>query len=87
MHLIKTKLTNYDTRDFSMDARIPQMFYQAQPDDFQNTRIYIPPEMYSPYNSGTSNVKKMGIVIPVSCCLLTSINHLKRIHMYRSKSN
>lgn len=65
-HTIITKTSNCDTRDFSLDARIPSMYYQAQPEGFQNTRIYIPPDMYSTYNSGTSNTKKTGIVIPVS---------------------
>lgn len=65
IHLIFTKSNSYDTRDFSLDARIPSMYYQVQPDDFQNTRIYIPPDMYQSYSS-TSNVKKTGIVIPVS---------------------
>lgn len=65
MHTIYTKVSNYDTRDFAQDARIPSMYYQAQPEGFQNTRIYIPPDMYSSYNSGISNTKKTGIVIPV----------------------
>lgn len=63
IHLIHSKSNNYDTRDFSLDARIPPMYYQAQPDDYQNTRIYIPPDMYT---TSSNNVKKMGIVIPVS---------------------
>lgn len=67
IHLIHTKSNNYDTRDFSLDARIPPMYYQAQSDDFENTRVYIPPDMYS---TGTTNVKKMGIVIPVIICHL-----------------
>lgn len=66
IHTIFSKTSNYDTRDFSLDARIPSMYYQPQPEGFQNTRIYIPPDMYSTYNSGTSNTKKTGIVIPVS---------------------
>lgn len=66
IHTIFTRTNNYDTRDFSLDARIPSMYYQAQPDGFQNTRIYIPADMYASYNSGTSNPKKMGIVIPVN---------------------
>lgn len=66
IHTLLSKVGNYDTRDFSQNARIPSMYYQPQPDTFQNTRIYIPPDMYSTYNSGTSNTKKTGIVIPVS---------------------
>lgn len=62
MNLILTKVNNYDARDFSLDARIPSMYYQAQPDNFQNTQNYIP-EVYLPiYNNST---KKAGIVVPV----------------------
>lgn len=65
MNLILTKVNNYDVRDFSMDARIPSMYYQAQPDNFQNTQNYIP-EVYLPiYNNSTNNAKKTGIVVPV----------------------
>lgn len=42
MHLVYTKSTVYDTRDLAVEARIPSMYFQAQPDDFQNTRIYLP---------------------------------------------
>lgn len=61
MNLIYTKATNYDTRDFPLDARIPAMYFQTQPDDFQNTAMYIPAEMIQA--SATS--KKMGIQMPV----------------------
>lgn len=61
MNIIYTKATNYDTRDYPLDARIPSMYFQAQPDDFQNTAIYIPAEIY--HASATS--KKMGIQLPV----------------------
>lgn len=67
MNLILTKVNNYDVRDFSLDARIPTMYYQAQPDNYQNTQNYIP-EVYLPIynNSNTSNNKKQtGIVVPV----------------------
>lgn len=74
MHIILTKSNNYDVRDFSMDARIPSMYYQAQPESYQNVQSYIP-EVYLPYNSNTTNAtKKTGIVVPVSawlfCCLI-----------------
>lgn len=65
MNLILTKVNNYDVRDFSNDARIPTMYYQAQPDTFQNTQNYIP-DIYLPiYNNSTNNAKKTGIVVPV----------------------
>lgn len=65
MHVIYTRSTNYDTRDFSLDSRIPSMYFQVQPDNFQNTHIYVPPDMYT----ATANSKKMGIVLPVSVFL------------------
>lgn len=69
MHIILTKSNNYDVRDFSLDARIPSMYYQAQPESYQNVQNYIP-EVYLPYNSSTSNAtKKTGIVVPVSWLL------------------
>lgn len=66
MHIILSKSNNYDVRDFSLDARIPSMYYQAQPESYQNVQNYIP-DVYLPYNSTTSNAtKKTGIVVPVS---------------------
>lgn len=64
MHIILTKSNNYDVRDFSLDARIPSMYYQAQPESYQNVQNYIP-EVYLPYNSTTNATKKTGIVVPV----------------------
>lgn len=66
MHIILTKSNNYDVRDFTLDARIPSMYYQAQPESYQNVQNYIP-EVYLPYNSSTTTTtKKTGIVVPVS---------------------
>lgn len=65
MHIIITKSQYCDVRDFTLDARIPSMYYIAQPDTYQNTQNYLP-ELYLPYNSNTSNAKKTGIVVPVS---------------------
>lgn len=73
MHIILSKSNNYDVRDFSLDARIPSMYYQAQPESYQNVQNYIP-DVYLPYNSTTSNAtKKTGIVVPVSVTQLTLI--------------
>lgn len=66
MHIIYTKSTNYDTRDFPLDARIPSMYFQIQPEDFQNTNIFIPADLYT----ASANSKKMGIVLPVSLFLI-----------------
>lgn len=61
MHLIYTKSTNYDTRDFPLNARIPSMYFQEQPEAFQNTKLFIPTELYA----ASTNSRKMGIVLPV----------------------
>lgn len=62
MHVIYTKSTNYDTRDFPLDARIPNMYFQAQPDTFKNNKLYVPADMYT----ANATSKKMGIVLPVA---------------------
>uniref|UniRef100_A0A182S650 Uncharacterized protein n=1 Tax=Anopheles maculatus TaxID=74869 RepID=A0A182S650_9DIPT len=47
MGLILTRLTFYDMREAPAEARIPSMYFQAQPEDFHNTRYYIPDDMYN----------------------------------------
>lgn len=47
MHLVYTKSVSYDTRDVIVEARIPSMYFVAQPDFFQNTRIYIPADYFT----------------------------------------
>ncbi|CAD7088985.1 unnamed protein product [Hermetia illucens] len=47
MNLINQRATAYDIREFPLDARIPSMYFQAQPETFVNHKIYIPLEMYS----------------------------------------
>lgn len=56
--LILTKVNTYDGRDFPVDARIPSMYFQAQPEDFHNTRLYIPDDMYNLTGSSSSSTKK-----------------------------
>lgn len=46
MHLVYTKSATYDTRDVSIEARIPSMYFAPQPDNFENTRIYIPSDYF-----------------------------------------
>ncbi|GAB0090696.1 pds5 [Sergentomyia squamirostris] len=57
MHLIYTRAINYDTRDFPLEARIPSMYFAAQPEDFKNTRIYLPADLYLPQTYVASNRK------------------------------
>lgn len=64
MHLIYTKSTTYDTREFPLEARIPSMYYQAQTEDFQNIRIYLPSELYNTTTIGHPvNNRKIGIAV------------------------
>uniref|UniRef100_A0A182MY81 Uncharacterized protein n=1 Tax=Anopheles dirus TaxID=7168 RepID=A0A182MY81_9DIPT len=53
MGLILTRLTFYDMREAPAEARIPSMYFQPQPEDFQNTRYYIPDDMYNLTDRGT----------------------------------
>ncbi|XP_055601218.1 sister chromatid cohesion protein PDS5 homolog B [Uranotaenia lowii] len=54
--LILTKANTYDIREFPVDARIPSMYFQAQPEDFHNDRLYIPEDMYN--LTGSTSSKK-----------------------------
>jgi sister-chromatid-cohesion protein PDS5 len=47
MHLIYTKATNYDTREFPLESRIPDMFFVLPKEELRNTKSYLPPELYS----------------------------------------
>lgn len=79
MHIILQKSNNYDVRDFSSDARIPSMYYQVQPDSYQNVKNYIP-EVYLPYSSNTANAtKKTGIVVPVSDLRRRTLIHFQML--------
>ena len=61
MHLVYTRSGSYDSRDFSIEARIPSMYFQQQAEDFQNTRIYLPPNFYS------TNRKILTVSIELPC--------------------
>lgn len=47
MHLVYTKTGSSDMRDVSVEARIPSMYFVAQPEQFENTKIYIPTEYFT----------------------------------------
>lgn len=47
MHLVYTKTGISDMRDVSVEARIPSMYFVAQPDHFENTKIYIPTDYFT----------------------------------------
>lgn len=77
LHLIFTKTSNYDTRDFPVDARIPSMYFKVQPDDFTNTDYYLPADMY--YVAG-------GPVSGRSVAVLAAATTSKRPATYRTAS-
>ncbi|XP_065083082.1 sister chromatid cohesion protein PDS5 homolog B-B [Ochlerotatus camptorhynchus] len=56
--LILTKVNTYDGRDFPVDARIPSMYFQTQSENFHNTRLYIPEDMYNLTGSNSASTKK-----------------------------
>lgn len=67
--LILTKVNTYDGRDFPVDARIPSMYFQTQSEDFHNTRLYIPEDMYNLTGSNSSSSKKALLASNVSILL------------------
>ncbi|XP_062565110.1 sister chromatid cohesion protein PDS5 homolog B isoform X2 [Armigeres subalbatus] len=56
--LILTKVNTYEGREFLVDARIPSMYFQVQSEDFHNTRLYIPEDMYNLTGSNSATAKK-----------------------------
>ena len=60
MYLLLTKIDSYDIREFPIEARIPTMYFAAQGDDFQNTRYYLPADLYSINNINAK--KKVGTI-------------------------
>uniref|UniRef100_A0A336L3C1 CSON002650 protein n=1 Tax=Culicoides sonorensis TaxID=179676 RepID=A0A336L3C1_CULSO len=48
MHLIVTRAQYPEVREFSLEyTRIPDMYFQQQPENYQNTKLYVPPEIYN----------------------------------------
>lgn len=56
--LILTKVNTFDAREFPVDARIPSMYFQAQPESFHNDRLYIPEDMYHLTGSSSAPARK-----------------------------
>ncbi|XP_055534630.1 sister chromatid cohesion protein PDS5 homolog B-B [Wyeomyia smithii] len=56
--LILTKVHTFDAREFPVDARIPSMYFQAQAENFNNARLYIPEDMYNLTGSCSTGPKK-----------------------------
>lgn len=64
--LILTKVNTYEGREFLVDARIPSMYFQVQSEDFHNTRLYIPEDMYNLTGSNSATAKKSLAILSVS---------------------
>ncbi|ETN63105.1 androgen induced inhibitor of proliferation (as3) / pds5 [Anopheles darlingi] len=54
MGLLLTRLSSYDVRESPVEARIPSMYFQPQPEDFHNDRYYIPDDMFALTKGGGS---------------------------------
>lgn len=54
MQIILSKSNNHGPRDFSLDARLPSMYFQAQPECFQDVQNYTS-EAYLQQHSSTTN--------------------------------
>lgn len=62
MHLILTRAQYPEVREFSLEyTRIPDMYFQQQPESYQNTKIYVPSEMYN-FNNTVSSKTVPSIV-------------------------
>lgn len=66
MHLILSRVQTPEVREYTLEyIRIPDMFFQPQPDSYQNTKIYIPSEIFNAKSNITgvsvSNVSLISI--------------------------
>lgn len=67
MHLILTRVQSPEVREFTLEyTRIPDMYFLQQSDSYQNTKIYIPTDVFPPTTKTLG-----GSVILVSYELLT----------------
>lgn len=66
-YLILKKVNTLDARDYSLEARIPEMYFAVQSDDFQNIRSYLRTDVYG--DMGTKPVVHIAHVpLVVSPC-------------------
>jgi sister chromatid cohesion protein PDS5 len=68
-YLIMTKVVTLDIREFPLEARIPSMYFQAQSEEFQNTRFYLPVDIYN-YNTNKklNSTNAPLILVSFFCC-------------------
>jgi sister chromatid cohesion protein PDS5 len=69
-YLILTKVVTLDIREFPLEARIPSMYFQAQPEDFHNMEYFLPTNIYD-----YSTNKKLNSNAPASS-VTVSLAHL-----------
>lgn len=66
MHLILTRAQYPEVREFSLEyTRIPDMYFQQQPESYQNNKIYVPLEMYN-FNNTVSSKTVPSIIVSFS---------------------
>lgn len=71
LHLIMTRVQSPEVREFTLEyTRIPDMYFQPQPESYQNTKIYIPSEIFNSNSKITgvtlSNVRELFFSISLS---------------------
>lgn len=63
MHLILARAQYPEVREFSLEyTRIPDMYFQQQPESYQNNKIYVPHEMYN-FNNTVSSKTTVPLII------------------------
>lgn len=64
MHLILTRAQYPEVREFSLEyTRIPDMYFQQQPESYQNNKIYVPLDMYNFNNTVSSKSTVPSIIV------------------------
>lgn len=54
MHIILTRVQSPEVREYTLEyTRIPDMYFLPQPESYQNTKIYIPTDVFPPTTTKT----------------------------------
>jgi sister chromatid cohesion protein PDS5 len=76
-YLILTKVVTLDIREFPLEARIPSMYFQAQPEDFHNMEYFLPTNIYD-----YSTNKKLNSNAPASSVTVSLIQFVANQFKY-----
>lgn len=61
MYIINSKVGNCELNNFSAEIHLPTMYYKSVSADFQNTKIYIPLDIYSIESKTATGTSKKGV--------------------------